>query len=102
MPHTKSAFKRLRQSKKAAAYNATIKTKIHKLRKRLLAAIQSGNIQKSKQILALYYSAVDKAVKKGVIHKNTAARKKARVTEKFNRLLQAESASAPVQTVGGE
>lgn len=93
MPHTKSAFKRLRQSKKAAAYNAAIKTKIHKLRKRLLSAIQNGSLQKSRQILSLYYSAIDKAVKKGVIHKNTAARKKARATEKFNRLLQAQSAS---------
>jgi small subunit ribosomal protein S20 len=67
-------------------YSSTIKT----LSKLFFAKIKSGSgnleeIEKSKlktetkNLVGKVYSIIDKAVKKGVIHKNTAARKKSRI-----------------------
>jgi small subunit ribosomal protein S20 len=99
MPHTKSAFKRLRKSKKRAAYNRAIKARINKVRKRLLNAIQNGDVESARNVLKEYYSAVDKAQKKGVLHKNAADRKKTRATEKFNKLLKAKSGTTTAKAV---
>lgn len=85
MPNHKSAEKRDRQNKKKNAVNTAnrtrLRTQIKKLR-HLLAKGQSGEAQAA---LPETVSAIDKSVQKGIIHRNTAARYKARLTRGVNR-----------------
>jgi small subunit ribosomal protein S20 len=72
MPIIKSAIKKLRKDKKRTAQNKAIKRKFKALVKKALAEATLENIN-------LAISAIDKAVKKKVIHKNKAARIKSKV-----------------------
>lgn len=79
MPITTSAKKALRGSMRKKVYNTkrkdTMKTAIKGVKK-LLSDKKPAEATKN---LALAYQAIDKAVKRGVIKKNTAARKKSRL-----------------------
>ena len=69
MPIIKSAKKRVRVASKAATRNSKTKRSLRSALKSFHASITGTNADKAQ-------SALDKAVKKGVIHKNKAARKK--------------------------
>lgn len=79
MPKSKSAEKRTRTDQKRAARNNYVKRTINTLSKDLRA-----NPEKSEEILNELYSKLDKAAQKGVIHKRTAARRKARLAAYVN------------------
>ncbi len=81
MPITKSAKKALRQSLKRKARNIRKKRNIKNLLKeaRDLVAKKMGN--EAKKLLPKIYKTLDKAVKTGLIKKNTAARKKSKTTK---------------------
>ena len=67
-------------------YSSTIKTLFKLFTKKMKPNPEEENlvdVKQTKQIMNNLYSIIDKAVKKGVIHKNTAARKKARVVRIF-------------------
>lgn len=74
MPNTRSAKKRLRQDEKKRIRNQAAKTRIKTETKKALAG---GDV-------ATALSAIDRAAAKGIIHKNTAARKKSRLVSKLN------------------
>jgi small subunit ribosomal protein S20 len=74
MPNTRSAKKRLRQDEKKRIRNQAAKTRIKTETKK---ALTGGDI-------ATALSAIDRAAAKGIIHKNTAARKKSRLVSKMN------------------
>ena len=76
MPNIKSAKKRLRRTERQAASNAPFKTRVKSLRRKFSEAVASGNKANSTEAFQQYCSALDRAVKKGVIHKNTAIRRK--------------------------
>lgn len=57
-------------------YTSTIKTYF----RRLEAAAESGEAEKAESELRLLVSVIDKAVKRGALHRNTGARKKARAS----------------------
>lgn len=84
MPIKKSAFKTLRQSKKRALKNAKIKSDLRALLRRSRQAIQAKKIEEAQDLVKKTLKALDKAAQKGVIKKNTAARKKSRLMKKFN------------------
>lgn len=76
MPIIKSAEKRVKKTKKATILNAKTKRNLREAIKAFVLASKKG---KAKEILEAQNranSAIDTAVKKGVIHKNKAARKK--------------------------
>jgi small subunit ribosomal protein S20 len=75
MANTKSAAKRARQTARRAVRNSSISSQLRTLRKRALAAAKAD----PKQIRAAI-SAVDRAAKRGAIHRNAAIRRKARLT----------------------
>ncbi|HID93378.1 MAG TPA: 30S ribosomal protein S20 [bacterium (Candidatus Stahlbacteria)] len=75
MPHTKSVAKRVRQNEKRRLRNKAVKSYVRTMIKRVLES------EDKEEALRKAYSALDKAVKKGVIHKNTAARKKSRLAK---------------------
>jgi small subunit ribosomal protein S20 len=86
MPHTKSAWKRLRQSEKRRRRNRRWIKQIKLAKKELLGAIQTGDSQKAMAGLQLTTKKLDKAAARGVIHRNKAARVKSRLSKKMNAL----------------
>lgn len=78
MPITKSAKKRVKQTAKRKIRNKGIKTKLKNIAKAIRNEKDSG---KAKELLNEVYSLFDKAVNKGIIHKNNAARKKAQLAK---------------------
>ena len=78
MPNIKSAKKRVRLAEENRKRNKGIRTRIKNIARKLK---EEKNPKKAEETLKVAYSVVDKAVKKKVIHKNTAARKKAQFTK---------------------
>jgi small subunit ribosomal protein S20 len=86
MPIKKSAKKALRQSLKRRAQNLVYKRKIKKLIKEIREFASEKKIKEAKNLLPQIYKILDKAAKIGVIKKNTAARKKSRLTKLIDKL----------------
>lgn len=84
MPNHKSAEKRVRQSEKRRAINRSNRTKVRTYIKKLRTALASGQKQNIDQTLPETISVIDKAVQKGVLHANAAARHKSRLTMQAN------------------
>ena len=80
MANTRSAAKRSRQTSARTLQNKSVLTGIKSQQKKLNAAIAGGDKSKIEAELAVYASRLDKAAKRGVVHKNYAARRKSRVT----------------------
>ena len=78
MPNIKSAMKRVKVSKKKNLRNRMVKSGVRTSIKKLETAIASDPQNAAAQ-LSETTSAIDKAVAKGIMHKNTADRKKARL-----------------------
>lgn len=76
MAITRGAKKALRQSKRKKAFNDARKAAMR-------GALKSARVAKKgdAQALAAAYQAIDKALKRGIIKKNTAARRKAKVAK---------------------
>ncbi len=85
MPITKSAAKRMRQNIKQHRRNLHTKAMVKSQVRALQNAISSSDTKKSvTEKLASAQSKIDKAAKAGVIHKNKAARQKARLAKAVN------------------
>lgn len=82
MPNIKSAIKRVRVTKTKTLRNKMVKSKVKTAVKKCEAAF-AENASNAEQQLRLTISQIDKAVSKGVLHKNTAARKKSRLTKRL-------------------
>lgn len=82
MPITTSAKKALRGSKTKKARNDRNKKNIKESVKKIEKLLKDKNKDEAKKTLTQAYSAIDKAAKKGIIKKNTAARRKS----KFSRM----------------
>lgn len=78
-----SGEKRLRQSEKKKVVNQSTKSKVKTAVKKAKAAIE-GKVDQAEAIMRQAISIVDKAAGKGVLHPNTAARKKSRMAKKLN------------------
>jgi len=74
MANTKSAAKRARRSLVRARHNRSVRTRLRTLQKRTRSATKPD----AKEIHALI-SALDKAAKRGIIHRNAANRRKGRL-----------------------
>lgn len=81
MANHKSAEKRVRQSTKRNAINRSNRSKLRTQIKKLRSALASSDKKQSEELLIPTVSLIDKAVNKGLIHKNTAARHKSRLTK---------------------
>ena len=80
MPITKNAKKALRASLRKQAVNDRTKKVVKEGIKRVEKLAHSKEWKEATAGLSKAYSAIDKAVKKGVLKKNTAARKKSRLS----------------------
>ena len=84
MANHKSALKRARQNEIRRLRNKSDKSKIKGLIKEVRLAVDENAAEAAAGKLNTVKSAIDKAAKKGVIHKKTAARKVSRLTKLLN------------------
>ncbi len=81
MPIIKSAVKRVKQSEKRHDRNVQTKHALRDSTKALEAALETKDTKNLSELLSKVYSSYDTAVKKNLIHKNKAARKKAHYSD---------------------
>ena len=84
MPNHKSAEKRMRQNEKRRGINRGNRTRLRTEIKRLRAALEEGGTAGLQEVYAHTVSTIDKAVNKGVLHRNAASRYKSRLTARVN------------------
>lgn len=84
MPNIKSAKKRVDITKKKTLRNNMIKTGYKSAVKKFEQSIESGNLDEAKVLFSEATKKIDQACTKGVIVKNTAARKKSNLAKKLN------------------
>jgi len=87
----KSAIKRIKIAERNRIRNKNYKSSIRTLMKKCFQAVEIYSTNKEKsdsanETLAQAYSKIDKAVKKGVLHRNTGARKKSRLARALNQV----------------
>ncbi|MCS7234151.1 MAG: 30S ribosomal protein S20 [Synergistetes bacterium] len=95
MPNTKSAAKKIRVSERNRLYNRFWKSRIKTEIKKVLAAIEAKNLELAQNLFSQATSIIDKAVRKGVLHRNNGARKKSRLANKINQLKALLASQAP-------
>jgi small subunit ribosomal protein S20 len=88
MPNHKSAEKRVRQNEKRRVINRNNQSRLRTQVKKLRSSLEGGDKQQSQDLLSPTISLIDKAVNKGVLHKNTAARYKSRLTVGVSKLAE--------------
>ncbi|MBD2294740.1 30S ribosomal protein S20 [Anabaena sphaerica FACHB-251] len=95
MANTKSALKRAQIAERNRLRNKAYKSAVKTLMKKYLTAVEAhaaNPTPESKQVvdarMSEAYSKIDKAVKRGVLHPNTGARKKSRLAHKLKPLTQ--------------
>ncbi|MBQ6998060.1 MAG: 30S ribosomal protein S20 [Oscillospiraceae bacterium] len=86
MPNIKSSKKDVIRSKVAYEKNKANKSELKTCLKKFEAALASGDKAAAEVAYKAAVKAVDKAVTKGLLHKNNAARKKSSMTLKLNKL----------------
>ena len=79
MPNTKSAERRMRNSKRKHLQNRSVISKLRGLEKALRATVVAGKKDEAAKLLPGVHSAYDKAVKVGAVPRPTANRKKSRL-----------------------
>ena len=86
MANIKSAKKRVLIAEKNRQRNVAFKSSIKTAVKNVLALAQNDDKSALASAISRVYQLCDKAVVKGILHKNTAARKKSRLTKAVNKL----------------
>jgi small subunit ribosomal protein S20 len=89
LANIKSALKRIRSSARKRARNKPVRTALKTYVKSAQTQIVSGS-DTSAEAVVQAISALDKAANKGIIHKNQAARRKARLMAKLNKMAAAQ------------
>ena len=86
MANIKSSAKRILVSRANAARNKADKSELKTTIKKFEAAVAEGNQENTEAAYKAAVKSVDRAVSKGLIHKNNAARKKSKMAAKVNAL----------------
>ncbi|NLK14504.1 MAG: 30S ribosomal protein S20 [Spirochaetales bacterium] len=94
MSINRSAEKRERQNRKRRLRNRSTKSTMKTAIKKFNEAVASGDVESASATLAASLKLIDSTASKGVIHKNTANRKKSRLQLRFNKMEQANVAQA--------
>jgi small subunit ribosomal protein S20 len=89
---SKSGIKRARQTVAITVVNKSAKSMLKTLSKKVEKAVAEKNKDNAGTALKEIISAVDKAARKGLIHRNTASRKVSRLTKLVNSMRPSEAA----------
>lgn len=85
MANTKSAEKRIKVIRRRTLRNKSLKSALRTAIRRFEDALTGAPREEAEAALRKALVAIDKAVTKGILHKNNAARKKSRLTRRFNK-----------------
>lgn len=83
MPILHAAYKSIKVTKRRTLRNQSIKSSLKTETKKFIDLLSSKKLDEAKKQLNIVISDLDKAASKGVIPKNTASRKKSRLTKKL-------------------
>ena len=86
MANSPQAKKRARQAEKRRRHNASLRSLVRTVIKKLLAAIATGDAEAAKTAYAEAVPVIDRMADKGIIHKNKAARHKSRLNAQVKAL----------------
>jgi small subunit ribosomal protein S20 len=86
LPQRRSGIKDLRKNHTNRMRNLDVKTELKKTIKKFLVSVTSNNKPEAETQLKVVYKKLDKAAKRNLIHKNTAARRKSRFSTMANKL----------------
>ena len=86
MPNIKSAKRRVRVEEKANLRNRVIKSELKTIAKKFTTAVSAGDKESVAQLSKEYEGALDSAAIKGVLHRNSADRKKAQIAKAVSML----------------
>ncbi len=86
MPNIKSAKKRVKVIAAKTLQNQMLRSKLRTIIKKYNAALEAGNKAEAAELYKGAVKAVDQAVSRGIMHKNTAARRKSLFTRSLNKL----------------
>jgi len=89
MPIIASSMKDLRRTARRTASNRVAKGKLRSSIKHVRAAMAENQVEAAAQAMASATPVIDRAVSKGILHKNAAARHKSRLKRELNRLAKA-------------
>jgi len=81
LPQRRSGVKALRINKKRHTRNLTIKTELKKTLKKFQALVSEKKLEEAKAALKVVFKKIDKAAKRNLLHKNTAARRKSHFSQ---------------------
>lgn len=84
LPNIKSAKKRVLVIKKKTLQNQMVKSALKTAIKKFEVAVEGGDKTTAAAELSFVTKKIDQAVAKGILHKNTAARKKSQLAHKLN------------------
>lgn len=85
----KSAIKRQKQAEKKHLVNKSVKSALKTIAKKVEQAAAAKNSDAAKEALSKAMKAYDKAASQGILHKNTASRKIARLSTKVGKIATA-------------
>lgn len=83
MPNIRSAIKKVRHDAQRYSENRVYRSRVHTLTRKVLEQITAKDLKAAAQTLRQTQSVIDKAAKRRVIHKNSAARKIARLSRRL-------------------
>jgi len=86
MANIKSAEKRILLNERQRERNRTFRSRMRTAIKHLRTAVDSGETDQAQELLPRTLRVIDETAQKGVIHRNTAARYKSRLTRAVNGL----------------
>lgn len=86
MANIKSQMKRIRTNEKRRLRNRSVKSELHTLVRRTREAVAAGDKETAQAALYIASKKLDKAVSKGVIHRNQAANRKSKLAKLVNTL----------------
>ncbi|AWW26014.1 30S ribosomal protein S20 [Acetobacterium carbinolicum] len=86
MANIKSAMKRAKTNEISRLRNKMVKTNLKTSVKTFDLAVTEGNVEAAQEAFRLAAKKIDMAVTKGVLHKNTAARKKSTLARILNKM----------------
>ena len=89
MANIKSQIKRIKQNEKARQRNKAVKSALRTNVRKFREAADAGNVEEAALALRVASRQLDKAVSKGVIHKNQAANRKSAIAKRLAELQQA-------------
>lgn len=85
MANIKSAIKRIKVTETKTLRNRMVKSSVKTFIRKFEDSLVSGNLDDAKRLYPRVSHVIDKAAAKGIIHRNTAARKKSKLALKLNK-----------------